>query len=85
MHVGGPFDTSDEDESLCQLKKCLPNQSECASPSGTGPICIDTEKFCDGTFHCVNDEYNEYCGKTNCPERNFLHPIQFFLIFFIHK
>ncbi|XP_031616659.1 prolow-density lipoprotein receptor-related protein 1 isoform X3 [Contarinia nasturtii] len=57
----GPFDTSDEDESLCRLKKCLPNQSECASPSGTGPVCIDTEKFCDGTFHCVNDEYTEYC------------------------
>ena len=41
----------------------MPNQSECASPSGTGPICIETEKFCDGHFDCVNDEYTEYCGK----------------------
>lgn len=62
----GSFDTSDEDESLCHMKeKCLPNQSECASPSGTGPVCIYTEKFCDGTFDCVNDEYTEYCGKWN--------------------
>lgn len=60
----GPFDKSDEDESLCQFKeKCLPNQSECASPSGTGAVCIDTEMFCNGQFDCVNDEYTEYCGK----------------------
>lgn len=57
-------DESDEDETLCQFKeKCLPNQSECASAAGTGVICIDTEKFCDGHYDCINDEYTEYCGK----------------------
>lgn len=60
----GPLDTSDEDESLCHLKgKCLPNQSECATPGGKGAVCIDTEKFCNGKFDCVDDEYTEYCGK----------------------
>lgn len=62
----GPFDKSDEDESLCQFKeKCLPNQSQCASPNATDVICIDTEKFCDKHFDCVNDEYTEFCGKNN--------------------
>lgn len=60
----GPFDRSDEDESLCKHKeKCAPNQSECSSASGTTTVCIDTEKFCDGHFDCVNDEYTEFCGK----------------------
>lgn len=60
----GPYDNSDEDESMCQLKeKCLPNQSECTGPNGTSAVCIDTEQFCDGHFDCVNDEYTEYCGK----------------------
>lgn len=57
-------DKSDEDETICQFKeKCLPNQSECAGAAGTGIVCIDTEKFCDGVFDCVNDEYTEYCGE----------------------
>lgn len=57
-------DKSDEDETLCQFKqKCLPNQSECASTAGI--VCIDTERFCDSVFDCVNDEYTEFCGKQN--------------------
>lgn len=54
----GQNDTSDEDLPTCYTtKKCLPNQTEC-----TGGICIDTDKFCDGKFDCINDEYVEFCS-----------------------
>lgn len=28
-----------------------------------GTICIETEKFCNEHFDCINDEYTEYCGE----------------------
>lgn len=37
---------------------CLPNQSEC-----DGPVCVDTEKFCDGNIDCDNDELHHICRK----------------------
>lgn len=55
----GAEDTSDEDSVNCRRQqKCLPNQSECA-----GGLCLDTEKFCNGKFDCVNDEWVENCRK----------------------
>lgn len=55
----GADDTSDEDSVNCRRQqKCLPNQSEC-----DGGLCLDTEKFCDGKFDCVNDEWVENCRK----------------------
>lgn len=71
-------DKSDEDETICQFKeKCLPNQSECVGASGAGAVCIETEKFCDGVFDCVNDEYTEYCDnstlKADCIALNCSH------------
>lgn len=57
----GPDDRSDEDPSQCPNKKpCAPNQSKCA-----GGDCIDTAKFCDGRFDCLNDEYVEFCGEAH--------------------
>lgn len=55
----GPFDTSDEDASLCRSRGCPPNYSQCQSNS---IVCIETVKFCDGIFDCTNDEYTEFCG-----------------------
>lgn len=52
-------DTSDED-TCPSAKKCLPNQSECESN-----VCIDTEKFCDGQYDCINDEDPVNCRKYN--------------------
>lgn len=55
----GAFDTSDEDQPRCRAaRSCLPNQSECQNGD-----CIDTAKFCDGTYDCVNDEWTDYCRK----------------------
>lgn len=58
----GPYDTSDEDETICRTKgKCTPNHSECFVSKGH-TICIETAKFCDKSIDCINDEYTEYCG-----------------------
>lgn len=52
-----PRDTSDEDNCRSTVK-CLPNQSECDRN-----ICLDTAKFCDGHFDCLNDELPQHCRK----------------------
>ena len=55
----GSMDTSDEESPQCPSTiKCQPNQDQCSDGQ-----CIDTEKFCDGKFDCVNDEYQEHCRK----------------------
>lgn len=55
----GSLDTSDEEAIRCHTqKKCLPNESKCE-----GNVCLSTAKFCDGTFDCINDEYDDICRK----------------------
>lgn len=62
-----PRDTSDEDKCRSTVK-CLPNQSECDQS-----ICLDTAKFCDGFFDCLNDELPQHCRKcTNIVQFKFV-------------
>ncbi|XP_055692338.1 low-density lipoprotein receptor-related protein 1 [Lutzomyia longipalpis] len=60
-------DQSDENNDKCvNTTKCPPNKVAC-QPG----VCLEIEKFCDGTWDCVNDELNcaknlSKCGTIKC-------------------